>query len=201
MDFYAYDESFRDRGVVAGIDEAGRGPLAGPVVAAAVVLPSEVRIEGLRDSKQLTEKQRKQIFFEILHSAQDIGVGISDADVIDRENILEATRLAMASAVCDLSGRPDFLLIDAVRVEALDIEQVTPYKGESLSASIAAASVVAKVLRDGMMNHYHDIYPLYGFDLHKGYATQSHLECLRKYGPCPLHRMSFGELKSPKLPL
>lgn len=200
MDIYGYDDSFRSKGVVAGLDEAGRGPIAGPVVAAAVVLPAGIRIQGLKDSKKLTERQRRSIFFDILCLASDIGVGISGVDVIDRVNILEATRLAMESAATDLLSMPDILLIDAVKIPKVNIEQVSPYKGESLSASIAAASVVAKVIRDGIMEQYHSIYPEYGFDKHKGYSTQPHLEALRRHGPCPIHRRSFGEVLSPLLP-
>jgi ribonuclease HII len=201
MDIYGYDESFRSKGfLVAGIDEAGRGPIAGPVVAAAVVFPSNVRIEGLKDSKKLTEKQRQSIFQDIMCFASDIGVGISGVEVIDRVNILEATRLAMASATADLMERPQVLLIDAVRLPAVDIEQITPYKGESLSASIAAASVVAKVVRDSIMGEYHRLYPEYSFDRHKGYSTKAHLEALRLHGPCPIHRRSFGAVLSPLLP-
>ena len=200
MDFYGYDESFRNRGSVAGIDEAGRGPIAGPVVAAAVVLPSGVRIDGLKDSKKLTEKQRQSIFYDILCLATDIGVGISDVDVIDRVNILEATKLAMGSAVEDFLDEPGILLIDAVKLPAVSIEQVSTYKGESVSASIAAASVVAKVVRDGIMDHYHLVYPEYGFGSHKGYSTKLHLDTLRRHGPCPIHRRSFGAVMSPLLP-
>lgn len=200
MDFYGYDESFRNRGLVAGIDEAGRGPIAGPVVAAAVVLPSGVRIDGLKDSKKLTEKQRQSIFYDILCLATDIGVGISDIDVIDRVNILEATKLAMGSAVEDFLDEPGILLIDAVKLPAVSIEQVSTYKGESISASIAAASVVAKVVRDGIMDHYHLVYPEYGFGRHKGYSTKLHLDTLRRHGPCPIHRRSFGAVMSPLLP-
>lgn len=200
MDIYGYDDSFRENGVVAGLDEAGRGPIAGPVVAAAVVLPPGVRIEGLKDSKKLTEKQRQSVFYEILCLASDMGIGISDVEVIDRVNILEATRLAMGLATKDLLTEPDVLLIDAVRLPKVSIRQATPCKGESLSASIAAASVVAKVVRDGIMDDLHWLYPEYGFDRHKGYSTQSHLEALNKHGPCPVHRRSFGAVLSPLLP-
>lgn len=201
MDIYGYDESFRSKGfLVAGIDEAGRGPIAGPVVAAAVVLTSGIRIDGLKDSKLLTEKQRQSVFHDIMCFAADVGVGITEVQVIDRVNILEATRLAMASATADLLERPQMLLIDAVKLPAVDIEQDTPYKGESISASIAAASVVAKVVRDGIMGEYHRLYPEYGFDRHKGYGTKAHLDALRRYGPCPIHRRSFNAVLSPLLP-
>lgn len=202
MDIYGYDESFRVQvhGIVAGLDEAGRGPIAGPVVAAAVVLPSHLRIDGIRDSKKLTERQRRSLFYDILCLASDIGVGISEVETIDRVNILESTRLAMALAVRDLHTEPRMLLIDAVVLPEVGIRQISPYKGESLSASIAAASIVAKVVRDGIMDHYHEIYPEYGFDRHKGYSTRVHLEALRAHGPCPIHRRSFGEVLSPLLP-
>jgi ribonuclease HII len=200
MDIYDYDESFRVHGVVAGLDEAGRGPIAGPVVAAAVVLPAHLRIEGLRDSKKLTERQRRSLYYDILCLASDIGVGVSEVETIDRVNILESTRLAMALAVTDLHKKPHMLLIDAVNLPELGIRQLSPYKGESLSASIAAASIVAKVVRDGIMDQYHEVYPEYGFDRHKGYSTRVHLEALRAHGPCPIHRRSFGEVLSPLLP-
>jgi ribonuclease HII len=200
MDIYDYDESFRVHGVVAGLDEAGRGPIAGPVVAAAVVLPAHLRIEGLRDSKKLTERQRRSLYYDILCLASDIGVGVSEVETIDRVNILESTRLAMALAVTDLHREPHMLLIDAVNLPELGVRQLSPYKGESLSASIAAASIVAKVVRDGIMDQYHEVYPEYGFDRHKGYSTRVHLEALRAHGPCPIHRRSFGEVLSPLLP-
>ncbi len=202
MDIYRYDESFRggEGRVLAGIDEAGRGPLAGPVVASAVVLPPGVRIEGLRDSKELSQRRRESIFLEILCSASHIGVGMSDAEVIDRVNVLEATRLAMAAAVGDLSTVPDLLLIDAVKLPSLKIEQSSPVKGDTKSASIAAASVVAKVVRDGLMLHYNGLYPGYGFDRNKGYGTKEHMERVRALGPCPVHRRTFGGVKTPTLP-
>jgi ribonuclease HII len=200
MDIYDYDESFRVHGVVAGLDEAGRGPIAGPVVAAAVVFPAHLRIEGLRDSKKLTERQRRSLYYDILCLASDIGVGVSEVETIDRVNILESTRLAMALAVTDLHREPHMLLIDAVNLPELGVRQLSPYKGESLSASIAAASIVAKVVRDGIMDQYHEVYPEYGFDRHKGYSTRVHLEALRAHGPCPIHRRSFGEVLSPLLP-
>jgi ribonuclease HII len=202
VDIYRYDESFRREGFrrVAGIDEAGRGPVAGPVVAAAVVLEGHVRIKGLRDSKKVPEKERLSLFYEILYSASDIGVGISEVDVIDRVNILEATRLAMGTAVRDLHEGPDFLLIDAVALPFLRIKQAHPYKGDSKSAVVAAASIVAKVVRDGIMLHYHSLYPEYGFDRHKGYCTREHMKNIMAHGPCPLHRKSFRGVMSLMLP-
>jgi ribonuclease HII len=202
MDIYRFDERFREEGAerIAGIDEAGRGPIAGPVVAAAVVLPSGSRIEGLRDSKKVPEEERKSLFFEVLYTAADIGVGVSDVALIDRVNILEATKLAMRHAVNDLSVEPDLLLIDAVRVHSLRIRQENPTKGDAKSASIAAASIIAKVVRDGLMEYYHGIYPEYGFDRHKGYGTRAHLDVVRTYGPCPLHRRSYKGVMTLTLP-
>jgi ribonuclease HII len=199
---YRHDDSFREEGyrVIAGLDEAGRGPIAGPVVAAAVVLPRGARFDGLRDSKKVPEKKRKTLFFDILCAASGIGVGISDVDLIDRVNILEATRLAMAAAVADLPRRPDLLLIDAVKLPSVEIRQVSMFKGESVSASIAAASIVAKVVRDSIMLQCHSVYPQYGFDRHKGYCTREHMEKVVANGPCPLHRKSFEGVMSLMLP-
>lgn len=203
MDIYRHDESFRKRGFqhVAGIDEAGRGPLAGPVVAAAVVLPSMKRIEGLRDSKKVPEKERESLFWELLFCSLDIGVGVIDAETIDRINILRATRLAMEIAVKDLSSVPDLLLIDAVKLPQMKMEQVSLIKGESKSASISAASIVAKVVRDGIMRQYDSAYPEYGFARHKGYSTKEHMEKIVLHGPCPIHRKSFEKVMTQELPL
>lgn len=203
MDIYRHDESFRSEGFqrLAGIDEAGRGPLAGPVVAAAVVMPSMIRVKGLRDSKKVPEKERESLFWELLICAADIGVGIVDAATIDRINILRATRLAMELAVKDLSSLPDFLLIDAVKLPHMKIEQLSLIKGESKSASISAASIVAKVVRDGIMRDYDGIYPEYGFARHKGYSTKEHIDKIILHGPCPIHRTSFEKVMTLGLPL
>jgi len=203
MDIYRYDESFRNEGFsrVAGIDEAGRGPLAGPVVASAVILPPMKRIKGLRDSKKVPEKERESLFWDLLCCAMDIGVGIVDAQSIDRMNILRATKLAMEMAVKDLSSRPDYLLIDAVELSSVDIRQISPFKGESKSASISAASIIAKVVRDGIMEDYDRMYPEYGFAKHKGYSTREHVEKLLLHGPCEIHRKSFEKVMSLELPL
>jgi len=202
VDFYGYDSSFRREGfkTVAGLDEAGRGPVAGPVVAAAVVLMEGARFKGLKDSKQVPDKKRRDLFYEILYAGSGIGVGVSDVETIDRVNILEATRLAMAAAVEDLPERPDLLLIDAVTLPSINIRQVSTYKGESVSASIAAASIVAKVVRDGMMDRLHELYPEYGFDRHRGYCTREHLDRIMAHGPCPAHRKSFQGVMSMMLP-
>ena len=202
MDIYRYDESFREKGTkrIAGIDEAGRGPLAGPVVASAVVMPGGERIKGLRDSKKVPEKEREFLFLEILSCCLDVGVGIIEADEIDRINILKATRRAMEKAVKDLTTEPDFLLIDAVSLPALHIKQISPIKGESVSASIAAASIIAKVVRDRLMRQYHKAYPEYGFEKHKGYGTKEHMDNIQNYGPCPIHRKSFDKVMDLMLP-
>lgn len=204
MDIYRYDESFRQRGfkTIAGIDEAGRGPLAGPVVASAVVLPPMVKINGLRDSKKVAgEQNRESLFFDILDCCLDVSVGIVEADEIDRTNILRAAQRAMGKAASGLCEKPDLLLIDAVRLPLVDIEQVTPVKGESKSASIAAASIVAKVVRDRIMVDYHKLYPEYGFEKNKGYGTKDHIDKIAQYGPCEIHRKSFEKVMSLMLPL
>lgn len=181
----------RGLGRVAGVDEVGRGPLAGPVVAAAVILDPARRIVGLRDSKLLTESQRASLTEEIWAKALAVGVGEVDPATIDRVNILEATRLAMHQALIRLSDAPQLVLIDAVRLPGLDVPQRALIKGDRRSASIAAASIVAKVHRDRLMTQWDRDYPRYGFAEHKGYATTDHLAALRRYGPCPLHRRSF----------
>jgi ribonuclease HII len=200
-DIYLNDESLRREGFdpLAGVDEAGRGPIAGPVVAAAVVLKGNVRIEGLKDSKRLTAGQRESLFWEILAIAEDIGVGVVDADEIDRLNIYRATKKAMMMAVDDLGNRPALLVIDAMEL-SLPIEQVSMVRAESKSASVAAASIIAKVTRDRLMEHFHSLFPVYGFGVHKGYATRDHLKMLETYGPCSIHRNSFSPVSSLRLP-
>jgi len=202
MGIYRYDESFRKEGYhrIAGLDEAGRGPLAGPVVASAVVLPSGKRIKGLRDSKKVPEKERESLFMDVLCCCIDVGVGIVDAETIDRINILNATKLAMQWAVEDLSRGADLLLIDALQLSSVHVKQVSLIKGESKSASIAAASIIAKVIRDGIMRQYDGMYPGYGFGKHKGYSTREHMEKILLHGPCPIHRRSFERVLSMELP-
>ena len=198
---FLHDEQIRqEHSVMAGLDEAGRGPLAGPVVAAAVILPSGLVIDGLKDSKKTTEKSRKKLFWEIAKNAVGVGVGIVHADVIDRINILQSTKLAMKTALEDLGTRPVILYIDAVKLPEVDIRQCSIFKGESISASIAAASIIAKVVRDEMMFDYHEMYPLYNFRGHKGYSTKEHMDAVNKYGPCPIHRKSFRRVKDIRLP-
>jgi len=189
---FQYDENIRLKNpILAGIDEAGRGPLAGPVVAAAVILPSGLVIRGLRDSKLTSENERNRLFWEITSSALNVGVGIVNADIIDRINILNSTKQAMAAAVRDLKLKPDILMIDAVKLPDIGIAQESIIRGESISASIAAASIVAKVVRDDIMFDYHEKYPMYEFREHKGYCTKKHVELLRLHGPCSIHRRSF----------
>lgn len=178
-------------GLVCGIDEAGRGPLAGPVVAAAVILPKDVRLPGINDSKKLSPEQREYFFEKIKTRATAVGLGIVDNCEIDRINILQATLRAMISAVAQLCVAPDFLLIDGPYKLPLPIAQKGIPHGDALSISIAAASIIAKVHRDKLMCGYHEDFPQYGFNSHKGYGTARHYEALRKFGPCPLHRITF----------
>ena len=202
MDIYRHDEDLRNNGFqrIAGIDEAGRGPLAGPVVAAAVVLKGNTRIKGLRDSKKVPEKERESLFIEIQDTALDIGIGIVNHEDIDRINILRASKLAMKLAIENLSELPDFLVIDAVSLPSVPIKQLFPIKGESVSASVAAASIIAKVTRDRLMLEYHNQYPQYNFNKHKGYSTKEHMELIQLYGPCPIHRKSFCKVMTLELP-
>ncbi len=176
---------------IAGIDEAGRGPLAGPVVAAAVVLPTRCRLSGIDDSKQLSEGRRERLYAAILRQAVGMGVGSADVGEIDTLNILQATRLAMRRAVDQLNPPPDYLLIDAVTLPGVSISARPIIKGDSLSFSIAAASIIAKVTRDRLMAKYHDMFPEYDFLSHKGYGTTEHLQRLARHGPCSIHRRTF----------
>ena len=202
MDIYRYDQSLRRQGYpqVAGIDEAGRGPLAGPVVAAAVILKEGITVAGLRDSKKVPENERTSLFNSIQEIAVDIGIGIVGPEDIDRLNILRATRLSMEIAVANLSVTPDLLVIDALSLPSVPIRQRSPIKAESVSASVAAASIIAKYTRDKIMLEYHQHYPLYNFRKHKGYSTKEHMEMLQRYGPCPIHRRSFFRVLSLRLP-
>ena len=176
---------------ICGIDEAGRGPLAGPVCAAAVILPRDAEIPGLNDSKKLTDKKRRELYPIIMEKAIAYGIGFADEKEIDEINILQATFLAMERALQSLQVKPDFALIDGNRAKDFGLPVRTVVHGDSLSASIAAASVLAKVTRDDVMLKMAETYPQYGFDVHKGYGTKVHYEALRQHGPCPIHRMSF----------
>lgn len=181
--------------LVAGVDEAGRGPLAGPVVAGAVILPPFTFLPNLNDSKLVSEKDREVLFQEIYKTAVAVGIGEISVELIDCHNILEATKMAMKRAIINLGITPDFLLIDAVKLEDTKIPQKNIIRGDTSSASIAAASIVAKVHRDNLMQELNARFPHYGFDQHKGYGTKKHLAALAKYGPCPCHRKTFSPVK------
>lgn len=176
---------------ICGIDEAGRGPLAGPVVAGAVVLPKDCEILFLNDSKKLSEKRREELFLEIQEKAVTWSVGVVGPDVIDEINILQATYEAMRRAIGGLSEVPDILLNDAVTIPGVEIMQVPIIKGDAKSVSIAAASILAKVTRDHMMAEYDTLFPEYGFAKHKGYGTAAHIGAIKEFGPCPIHRRTF----------
>ena len=189
---YSYERRIWKIGKLpAGVDEAGRGPLAGPVVAAAVILPKECEINGLNDSKKLSSQKREFLFDQIIRLSVSIGVGIVEPGEIDRINILRAALLAMENAVMKLNPKPDFLLIDGNIKTSLLIPQETVIGGDSTCNSIAAASIIAKVTRDLIMYDYHNIHPEYNFKKHKGYPTKEHFEALKKFGPCPIHRRTF----------
>lgn len=192
-DMLAFESLARRQGfqTIAGVDEAGRGPLAGPVVAAAVILPEGLVIAGVDDSKKLSEAKRNFLFDVIMKQAVSVGVGRSDSQTVDRINILQATLRAMESAVSELSIQPDCVLIDGISKTALQIHQKTIKKGDSLSLSIAAASIIAKVTRDRMMVAYDKEYPGYGFAGHKGYGSAAHLAAIAALGPTPIHRLTF----------
>ncbi len=187
----SFEREYRPCGVICGIDEAGRGPLAGPVVAAAVCLPEDCELLYVNDSKKLSEKKREELFDQIRETAVSYGIGIVGPDVIDEINILQADYEAMRIAVSQLKPQPEVLLNDAVRIPGLSMKQVPIIRGDAKSLSIAAASILAKVTRDRMMAEYDKIYPEYGFAGNKGYGSASHIEALKTYGPCPIHRRSF----------
>ena len=187
------EEELRRTGVkyIAGIDEAGRGPRAGPVAAAAVILPPDISILGLNDSKKLSEKQRLELEPIIKEQALAWKVVMIDHQVIDRINILQATKLGMRQAIAALEIAPDYLLVDGMELDGVDLPQQGLIKGDARSVSIAAASVLAKTARDRLMLEYDAVYPGYGFAKHKGYPTAEHKEALRRLGPCPIHRLTF----------
>ena len=186
-----YEKEYENLGYVCGIDEVGRGPFAGPVVASAVILPKDCSILYINDSKKLSEKRREELYEIITKEAVAFGIGIRDNKRIDEINILEATYEAMRDAIADLKVKPDVLLNDAVTIPGVDIKQVPIIKGDAKSISIGAASIVAKVTRDRMMVEYDEIFPGYDFAKNKGYGTAAHIEGLKKYGPCDIHRFSF----------
>lgn len=186
-----YEKEHEDCALICGIDEAGRGPLAGPVVAGAVILPKNSRILYLNDSKKLSEKRREELFVRIQKEALAWSVGIAEPERIDEINILQDTYEAMRKAIQGLPQKPDLLLNDAVTIPDVEIAQIPIVKGDAKSLSIAAASILAKVTRDHMMMEYDKIYPEYGFGKHKGYGTAAHMEAIRRFGPCPIHRRTF----------
>lgn len=186
-----FDREYKIYGTICGIDEAGRGPLCGPVVAAAVILPDEYNILYINDSKKLSETKREEVYKEIDKYAVAYGVGIVSPERIDEINILQATYEAMRTAIHKLSVTPDILLNDAVTIPMVDIKQVPIIKGDAKSQSIAAASIVAKVTRDHLMEEYDKLYPEYGLAKHKGYGTAAHIKAIKEYGPCPIHRRTF----------
>ena len=187
----AYEYQYGDHGLLCGIDEVGRGPLAGPVVAGAVILPKDCEILYLNDSKKLSEKKRELLYDEIMEKAVAVGLGTVGPDRIDEINILQATYEAMRMAISNLKVRPDLLLNDAVTIPKVDIPQVPIIKGDVKSVSIAAASIIAKVTRDRMMVEYENLYPGYGFASNKGYGAAKHIAALKEIGPCAIHRKTF----------
>lgn len=186
-----YEKQYASCAAICGIDEVGRGPLAGPVVAGAVILPKDAEILYLNDSKKLSEKKREALYDEIMEKAVAVGIGMAGPARIDEINILQATYEAMRMAIEKLSVRPDLLLNDAVTIPGVEIQQVPIIKGDAKSVSIAAASIVAKVTRDRMMKEYDGIFPGYDFASNKGYGTKAHIEALKNLGPCVIHRRSF----------
>ena len=177
---------------ICGIDEAGRGPLAGPVVVAAVILPPDSFIEGVNDSKKISEKKREKVYEEIIESAISYSVGIIDENTIDEINILNATKLGLNTAIKGLSVRPDLILVDALtNIDTCGVPYKSIIKGDAKEYSIAAASIIAKVTRDRIMQQWDEIYPEYGFAKHKGYGTASHISIIKEKGPCKIHRKSF----------
>ena len=186
-----FEKKYCEYSAICGIDEAGRGPLAGPVVAGACILPVDCEILYLNDSKKLSEKRREELFSEIKEKAVAWAVGIEESEVIDEINILQATYRAMRKAISGLSAAPDILLNDAVTIPEVGIKQIAIVHGDARSVSIAAASILAKVTRDHIMIEYSEKYPEYGFEKHKGYGTAQHIGAIREYGLCPIHRRSF----------
>ena len=197
MDLWFFEKKATENGYkeIAGIDEAGRGPLAGPVVSAAVILPPAFSVAGVIDSKKLSAKKRVQLYQEIYSQAVSVGIGIVDPVEIDRINILQASLLAMSMATDNLRPRPECLLIDGPFRIPSHLPQKPIAKGDTLSVSIAAASIVAKVTRDRLMERYHEYYPQFDFFRHKGYPTRAHKEAIRKFGYCPIHRRTFKGVK------
>ena len=198
MDLLAYEKELYKKGItyIAGIDEVGRGPLYGPVVTAAVILPKNYHLDGLTDSKKLTPKKRDMYYDIIMNDALSVSVGMKSAKRIDEINIYEATKEAMYEAIANLSIKPEHVLIDAMKLEKLDIPSTSIIKGDAKSESIAAASVIAKVTRDRMLDEVGKEHPEYGFEKHKGYPTKAHIEAVKKYGVLDNYRLTFEPIKS-----
>lgn len=195
-DLYSYERDLIQEGItlIAGVDEVGRGPLVGPVVTAAVILPVNYKLEGLTDSKKLTEKKRDKFYDIIMHDAISVSIGLKDADIIDEVNIYEATKLAMIDAINNLSIKPEHVLIDAMPLD-INIPTTSIIKGDAKSLSIAAASVIAKVTRDRMMYELDKKYPMYNYKKNKGYPTKEHINAINKYGIIPGYRLTYGPVK------
>ena len=195
-DLYSYERELINQGIslIAGVDEVGRGPLVGPVVTSAVILPINYKLDGLTDSKKLTEKKREKFYDIIIHDAISIGIGIIDAKVIDEVNIYEATKIAMKEALDNLDVKPEHVLIDAMPLD-IDIPHTSIIKGDAKSLSIAAASVIAKVTRDRMMYELDEKYPMYNYKKNKGYPTREHIEMINKYGLIDGYRLTYGPVK------
>ena len=195
-----YEEMYDTFSYICGIDEAGRGPLAGPVVVAAVIMPKDSMIEGVNDSKKVSEKKREKLYELIIEEAISYSVGIVDQNEIDRINILNATKEGLTMAVKELNPRPDLIIVDALtKIDTDGIPYQSIIKGDATCYSISAASIIAKVTRDRIMRQWDEIYPQYGFAKHKGYGTKAHMEALRRHGPCPLHRRSFAPVSQMEL--
>ena len=196
MDNYQYEQELIDKGItlIAGVDEVGRGPLVGPVVTSAVILPVNYKLEGLTDSKKLTEKKRDYFYDIIMHDAIDVAIGIKDNKVIDEVNIYEATKLAMIDAINNLKIKPEHVLIDAMPLD-IEIDHTSIIKGDAKSLSIAAASVIAKVTRDRMLYELDKEYPMYNYKKNKGYPTKEHIAAINKYGIHDLYRKTYGPVR------
>ena len=188
-EIYSKNESIK---YICGIDEAGRGPLAGPVVVASVIMPKNSMIEGVNDSKKVSEKKREELYERIIEEAISYGVGIMDHNEIDEYNILNSTKIGLTNSLKELTVKPDLILVDALnKIDTLGIPYKSIIKGDALCYSISAASIIAKVTRDRIMRQWDEVYPMYGFEKNKGYGTATHIEAIREYGLCPIHRKSF----------
>ena len=188
------EDELRNRGfnMICGIDEAGRGPLAGPVVVASVIMPADSMIEGVNDSKKISEKKREKLYDQILEEAISYGVGIIGQDEIDEINILNATKKGLTMSLKELTVKPDLIIVDALtHIDTMGIPYESIIKGDAKCYSISVASIIAKVTRDRIMREWDKVYPEYGFEKHKGYGTSAHIEAIKKYGLCPIHRKSF----------